>query len=90
MRAYDPEHYEKIESEPTLLVMVFVFLIVTVIFFLNMLIAQLSCAYGSVYADMVGYARLERAEKTVEIVPSVSKSRWTRFIDSLRLTKRLL
>jgi len=89
MRAYDAQHYEKIEDEPTLLVMIFVFMVVTVIFFLNMLIAQLSCAYGSVYEDMVGYARLERAEKTVEIVPSVPKQRWIRFIDSLRLNKRL-
>merc|ERR1719265_89167 len=89
MRAYDAQHYETLEKEPTLLILVFVFMIVTVIFFLNMLIAQLSCAYGSVYADMVGYARLERAEKTVEIVPSVPKARWVRFIDSLRLNKRL-
>jgi len=89
MRAYDARRYETLEDEPTLLVMVFVFLVVTVIFFLSMLIAQLSCAYQSVYEDMVGYARLERAEKTVEIMPSVSKTRWARFVDSLRLNKRL-
>jgi len=89
MRAYDAKKYETLEEDPTLLVLVFFFLVVTVIFFLNMLIAQLSCAYRSVYEDMVGYARLERAEKTVEIMPSVSKTRWARFVDSLRLNKRL-
>merc|ERR1719453_3057639 len=69
--------------------MVFVFLICTVIFFLSMLVAQLSCAYGSVYEDMVGYARLERAGTIVELMPSVSSKRWSKFMDSLRLHKRL-
>merc|ERR1719265_2164898 len=77
------------ESDPTLLILVFIFLICVVIFFLSMLVAQLSCAYGSVYQDMVGYARLERAETIVELMPSVPKKRWTRFVDSLRLNKRL-
>merc|ERR1711939_1127306 len=89
MGAYDAKRYEDLEHEPVLLFMVFIFCIVTVIFFLNMLIAQLSCAYSSVYEDMVGYARLERAETIVEIMPSVPNKRWYSFIESLRLSKRL-
>jgi len=89
IRAYDAKKYESLENDPTLLVVVFLFLIVTVIFFLNMLVAQLSCAYSSVYEDMVGYARLERAEKVVEVMPSVPKKRWVNFLASLRLNKRL-
>jgi len=89
MGAYDATRYAALESEPVLLFMVFVFCVVTVIFFLNMLIAQLSCAYSSVYEDMVGYARLERAETIVEIMPSVPNKRWFAFIESLRLNKRL-
>jgi uncharacterized membrane protein YgcG len=89
LRAYDVKKYEDLESDPMLLVVVFFFLVVTVLFFLNMLIAQLSCAYSSVYEDMVGYARLERAEKIVEIMPSVPRKRWANFLDSLRLHKRL-
>jgi len=54
-----------------------------------MLVAQLSCAYSAVYEDMVGYARLERAETIVEIMPTVQKKRWTTFVESLRLSKRL-
>merc|ERR1719387_2697358 len=69
--------------------MTFIFLIITVIFFLSMLVAQLSCAYSAVYEDMVGYARLERTETIVEIVTQVSKNRWTAFVESLRLGKRL-
>merc|ERR1719386_112495 len=89
MGAYDAKRYAALEEEPVLLVMIFIFCIVTVIFFLNMLIAQLSCAYSSVYEDMVGYARLERAETIVEIMPSVPNKRWFAFIESLRLNKRL-
>jgi uncharacterized membrane protein YgcG len=87
--AYDARRYEVLETDPALLVMVFVFLIVVVIFFMSMLVAQLSCAYGSVYEDMVGYARLERAETIVGLMPSVPKKRWAKFVDSLRLNKRL-
>merc|ERR1711939_817355 len=89
MGAFDAKRYEALEDEPVLLAMIFAFCIVTVIFFLNMLIAQLSCAYSSVYEDMVGYARLERAETIVEIMPSVPNKRWYSFIESLRLSKRL-
>merc|ERR1719421_2078974 len=89
MGAYDAKRYAALEEEPVLFAMVFVFCVVTVIFFLNMLIAQLSCAYSSVYEDMVGYARLERAETIVEIMPSVPSKRWLAFIESLRLNKRL-
>jgi uncharacterized membrane protein YgcG len=87
--AYATERYETFHSEPTLLVIVFVFGILTVFFLLNMLIAQLSCAYSAVYEDMVGFARLERAETIVEILPGVSQKRWTGFLESLRLEKRL-
>merc|ERR550537_2029940 len=89
MSAYDAKRYAAFREEPTLLLMTFLFCIVTVIFFLNMLIAQLSCAYSSVYEDMVGYARLERAETIVEIMPSVPTKRWKQFVESLRLNKRL-
>merc|ERR1719395_314671 len=87
--AFDAKRYEALHKDPLLEYLVFVFCVVTVIFFLNMLIAQLSCAYSSVYEDMVGYARLERAETIVEIMPSVPNKRWYAFIESLRLNKRL-
>merc|ERR1719252_341815 len=87
--AFDSTRYTKLHDEPVLQAMTFIFLIITVIFFLSMLVAQLSCAYSAVYEDMVGYARLERTETIVEIVTQVSKNRWTAFVDSLRLGKRL-
>lgn len=77
--------YKELEKEPTVLATIFVFWISTVILLLNLLIAQLSCAYSAVYDDMVGFARLERAEVIVEMMPSVPTGRWSRFVDSLKL-----
>jgi len=86
---FSSNNYALLEDEPIVLAVVFVFLILTIILLLNLLIAQLSCAYSAVYEDMVGYARLERAEIIVEIMPSVPQWRWQKFIDSMRLSKKL-
>jgi hypothetical protein len=86
---YSATRFEDFHGEPVLLVVIIVFLLTTVVFLLNMLIAQLSCAYSSVYTDMVGYARLKRADTIVELMPSVPKSRWNWFVGSLRLDQRL-
>jgi len=88
MRMYDGKHFEMYESDPLVLVMVFVFLITAVIFLLNMLVAQLTCAYEAVYGDMVGYARLERIEIICNTMTSVSESRWYSFCESLRLHEK--
>merc|ERR1719451_36603 len=86
---YSAKKYKTFEEWPTLLGMIFCFLVMTVIFLVCLLVAQLSCAYSAVYADMVGYARLERGSIIVEIMPSVTKTRWHNFVQSLRLQKRI-
>merc|ERR1719498_2408374 len=88
MRMYDGAHFETYESDPLVLVCVFVFLITIMVFLLNMLVAQLTCAYEAVYSDMIGYARLERIEIIVGIMPVVSEKRWLSFCDSLRLDQK--
>merc|ERR1711907_671955 len=85
MRMYDGAHFETYESDPLVLVCVFLFLITIMVFLLNMLVAQLTCAYEAVYSDMIGYARLERIEIIVGIMPVVSQKRWLGFLDSLKL-----
>jgi hypothetical protein len=89
MKMYDGEHYEKYEDDPMVLVCVFVFLIAVVVFLMNMLIAQLTCAYESVYVDMVGYARLERVEIIVTMMPVVSEKTWQKFLDTLKLDSKV-
>jgi uncharacterized membrane protein YgcG len=86
---YRTDLYASFRDEPTMLAIIFIYLIFTVVFLLSLLIAQLSCAYSAVYSDMLGYARLERGQIIVEIMPSISKSRWNRFAQGLRLQKRI-
>merc|ERR1712178_252238 len=88
MRMYDGAHFEQYESDALVLACVFVFLVAVVVFLMNMLVAQLTCAYEAVYSDMIGYARLERIEIIVGIMPVVSQKRWTAFCDSLKLDSK--
>merc|ERR1719428_1462636 len=89
MKMFDGKHYELYEDDPMVLVCVFAFLIFVSVFLVNMLIAQLTCAYESVYVDMVGYARLERVEIIVSTMPQVSEKRWLKFLDTLKLDQKV-
>merc|ERR1719267_102994 len=88
MKMYDGAHFELYESDPLVLICVFIFLIAIIVFLLNMLVAQLTCAYEAVYVDMIGYARLERIEIIVGIMPVVSEKRWRAFCDALKLDQK--
>lgn len=88
MQMFDGAHYERYESDPLVLVCVFVFLVCIVVFLFNMLVAQLTCAYEAVYSDMIGYARLERIEIIVGVMPVVSEKRWRGFCESLKLDQK--
>merc|ERR1711988_9800 len=85
LNMYSGAHFETYESDPLVLICVFVYLVAVIVFLLNMLVAQLTCAYEAVYSDMIGYARLERIEIIVGIMPVVSQKRWQGFCESLKL-----
>jgi len=89
LRMFKAETYIEMEREPLILAGICIFIIVAVVFLLNMLVAQLTCAYDAVYTDMVGYARLKRIKIIVESMPQVSEKRWQGFIGSLRLDQRI-
>merc|ERR1711943_159792 len=86
---YVVDKFKDFHAQPVIISCIFFFVIITVVFLLNLLIAQLTCAYSSVYEDMVGYARLERVDIIVETMLQVSKKKWGRFMESLRLDKNL-
>jgi len=89
MKMLDGAHYEYYESDTLVLVCVFVFMVAIVVFLINMLVAQLTCAYEAVYSDMIGYARLERIEIIVGCIPVVSAKRWSAFLDALKLETKV-
>merc|ERR1719213_1475537 len=89
MKMYDGKHFEAYESDPLVLICVFVFMVAIIVFLMNMLVAQLTCAYEAVYSDMIGYARLERIEIIVGCIPVVSQKRWSAFLDALKLETKV-
>jgi len=89
LRIFSSDRYKRMEDEPVVLAIVFFFSICAVFFLLNVLIAQLSCAYSAVYQDMVGYARLERGTIIVEIMPFISHKKWQAFVASLAFHRKI-
>merc|ERR1719383_177511 len=83
------EDYDSYRDDPAVLIGVMSFALLVTVFLLSLLVAQLTCAYESVYSDMVGYARLERVEIIVATLPNVSESKWNKFIASLKLDSKI-
>jgi len=82
-------HYDMLMDYPALMFAVFIYVVTTVIFMLNLLIAQLNCSYQATYQDMLGFARLNRGKILMETMPSVSKKRMELFKDTLKLDDRV-
>jgi len=87
-RMYDTTRYDGMNQEASLLIAIVAYIVVTVIFFSNLLVAQLNCAYQSTYQDMVGYARLNRGKVVTDAMYFASDVRWQKFLASLRLEER--
>jgi len=81
--------YREMMHEPFLLVPVLLFVTVSAILLINLLIAQLNCSYDFVYADMLGFARLSRADLIVDSMGTCPLNRWKRFVASLRFDQLL-
>jgi len=79
------DDYRDFQDDPILLCMVFAFVTASAILLLNLLIAQLNCSYVYIYANMVGFARLKRAEVIVEELKLTKPAKWTRFVGTLGL-----
>uniref|UniRef100_A0A7S2QH85 Ion transport domain-containing protein n=1 Tax=Zooxanthella nutricula TaxID=1333877 RepID=A0A7S2QH85_9DINO len=86
---FSGSHYDMLMDYPALMVAIFIYVITTIIFLLNLLIAQLNCAYQECYQDMLGFARLNRGKVVTETMPSVPRKRWNRFVAQLRLDERV-
>eukprot|EP00930_Biecheleria_cincta_P049784 TRINITY_DN3498_c0_g1_i1.p1 TRINITY_DN3498_c0_g1~~TRINITY_DN3498_c0_g1_i1.p1 ORF type:complete len:1119 (+),score=213.89 TRINITY_DN3498_c0_g1_i1:76-3432(+) len=86
---FDTAHFAFSQRDGTLAIALCAYVIVTTIFLLQLLIAQLNGAYTAHYDDMVGYARLNRGKVIVITMQSVSQKRWGKFLKSLRLDEKL-
>ncbi|CAE7455446.1 unnamed protein product [Symbiodinium natans] len=86
---FPSQNFQAIQDEISVLLTVSLFIVVVIVFLLNLLVAQLNGAYASVYDDMVGYARLTRGGIIVSALDGVSANRWQRFLSSLLFEERL-
>jgi len=86
---FPSQNFQAIQDDISVLLTVSLFIIVVIVFLLNLLVAQLNGAYASVYDDMVGYARLTRGSIIVTALEAVSAKRWERFLSSLGFEERL-
>jgi len=77
------DDYRSLMFEPALLIAVFLFVLASSILLMNLLIAQLNNSYVFIYQDMVGFARLNRAQRIVDALSHYAMPRWSSFIDSL-------
>merc|ERR1719343_935158 len=89
MGMFSADHFDKLHDYPALMIAVIVYVVATVVFLLNLLIAQLNCAYQSTYQDMLGYARLNRGKIVTDTMASVPAWRWQRFLQTLKLDERV-
>jgi len=86
---YSQADFTRLHDEPVILVGVYGYLVLGMVFLLNLLVAQLTCAYNAIYTDMVGYARLKRVRIVCDTMPSVKLKKFENFVDSLELAKRI-
>mmetsp|Transcript_82208 Transcript_82208/g.148339 ORF Transcript_82208/g.148339 Transcript_82208/m.148339 type:complete len:1174 (-) Transcript_82208:157-3678(-) len=86
---YPTEHFEGLLESPIVFACVAVYVTLAMIFLLNLLVAQLNCAYQAVFSDMVGYARSNRGNIICQTLPVISARRWRSWLATLRLDERL-
>lgn len=86
---FDTAHFAFSQRDGTLAIALCAYVIVTTIFLLQLLIAQLNGAYTAHYDDMVGYARLNRGKVIVITMQNVSQKRWGRFLQTVKLDEKL-
>ncbi|CAE7223175.1 unnamed protein product, partial [Symbiodinium microadriaticum] len=81
---FPPAKYGDFRSEIAVLVAVSVFVAVISIFLVNLLVAQLNQSYRDIFEDMQGFARLNRASVTSDIIDQMSRKKWSKFLSHLR------
>jgi len=79
------DDYRTLMEEPALLTAVLLFVLASSILLMNLLIAQLNSSYVYIYQDMVGFARLNRAQKIVEALSNFNRRHFANFVVSLGL-----
>jgi len=86
LEMFPQENYLEIAASSVIVfVPVVVFVFVVSILLMNLLIAQLTQSYHDAFSNMQGYTRLNRAAITASTLHSVSRKRWSAFLNGLAM-----
>eukprot|EP00930_Biecheleria_cincta_P046216 TRINITY_DN31877_c3_g1_i2.p1 TRINITY_DN31877_c3_g1~~TRINITY_DN31877_c3_g1_i2.p1 ORF type:complete len:1095 (-),score=214.15 TRINITY_DN31877_c3_g1_i2:289-3573(-) len=88
-RMFPGDYFDELHTEVALRMAVSIFIVASTIFMLNLLVAQLNAAYDYVYADMLGYARLNRGGVIVSTMATMQQKRWNAFLHFMQFDRRL-
>mmetsp|Transcript_16320 Transcript_16320/g.28583 ORF Transcript_16320/g.28583 Transcript_16320/m.28583 type:complete len:1108 (+) Transcript_16320:55-3378(+) len=77
-----------IQSDPTLLTLVYIFVIFSVVLLLNLLIAQLNRTFEYIYQDTIGFAQLNRLSLIVDAMQSCPTKKWKSWVASKNFDER--
>ncbi|CAJ1357757.1 unnamed protein product [Effrenium voratum] len=90
LQMYSAESFQFIVANSVIVaVPVCIFVFVVIIFLSNLLVAQLAQSYHDVFANMQGYARLNRSSITTATLEAISQRKWVAFLQSLKLEEPL-
>jgi len=81
-------HWRALTDYPLLFICIALYVVISIVFMTNVLIAQLNCLYQTTFENMVGFARLRRSKIVVNTMASVPQRRWQDFVASLELDER--
>eukprot|EP00929_Paragymnodinium_shiwhaense_P052609 TRINITY_DN26354_c0_g2_i2.p1 TRINITY_DN26354_c0_g2~~TRINITY_DN26354_c0_g2_i2.p1 ORF type:complete len:290 (-),score=85.63 TRINITY_DN26354_c0_g2_i2:135-1004(-) len=77
------QQYPSVLKVPLVLCTIMAFMVVTYVFLMNLLLAQLTCAYSAIHKDVVGGAQMKRLAMTVDSMQLVKQQRFHLFVTSL-------
>lgn len=81
--------YLRFKDEVPVFVAISAFVAVVFVVMLNLLVAQLTESYHSMFQDSQGYARLNRAAVVVSVMGQATQKRWARFLRKMGFEERL-
>lgn len=81
--------YLRFKDEVPVFVAISAFVAVVFVVMLNLLVAQLTESFHSMFKDSQGYARLNRAAVVVSVMGQATQKRWARFLQKMGFEERL-
>jgi len=80
--------FRDIQTDPQLLMLIYLFVTFSVVLLLNLLIAQLNRTFEYIYQDTLGFAQLNRLSLIVDAMQSCPTSKWSNWVAGKNFEER--